>query len=82
MENSPFHITSSQLTNKDKFRFSNRLQVPNFKPVGASDFQTDFQKRSLGDESYMINNIKLQIRFKDYQFRRVKMMGNNTVIYN
>lgn len=29
----------------------------------------------------MINNIKMNIRFKDYQFRRVKAMGKNPVIY-
>ena len=43
----PFQISnqfpSSESANDDKFRFSNRLQVPIFKPITATDFQTDFQ---------------------------------------
>lgn len=82
MENSPFHITSSQLANKDKFRISFRLQVPNFKPVGASNFQTDSQKNNHKEKKdTMTNEIKATIKFHEYEFRRVKTMGNTPIIY-
>ena len=70
-----------------KFRISNRLQVPILKPIASSDFQIDFSFRfqtdypKKGEYDKMQNEITLKLKFKNYEFRRVKYMGGNPIIY-
>ena len=63
-------IASSDFETDCKFRFSNRFPNLIFKPI------TKFSK-----ELIMMNEIIITLRFKEYEFRRVKYMGSNPVVY-
>lgn len=71
------------------------FQVPNFKSVASSDFQTDCKFRisnrflllifkpisKKGEITMNDNKISINLQFKEYEFRRVKYMGSNPVVY-
>ena len=54
------------------------MQVPIFKPISATDFQTDFQKKG---GLIKISNITVTLTFKKYNFSRVKLVSKKGVAY-
>jgi len=82
-----WHKGSLPLIFKSISDFHSNLQVPILKPIASSEFQIDFlllifkpitKKR---EYDKMQNEITLKLKFEKYEFRRVKYMGGNPIIY-
>lgn len=60
------------------------MQVPNPKKVASSEFQIDFSSRfsnRFPKKVIQITQIQIRLKFKKYQFKRVKRTGNQNVAY-
>ena len=55
------------------------MQVPIFKPISTTDFQTDFHIQ-IEEVKQITTKIQTTITFNEYQFKRVKHIGSTSAV--